>query len=233
MATDINTLLTDSLILVGAYAQGQTANTDDINLAFRTVNRKLDSLSAEKLTMLGMRREQYPLSGASSYAYGPGTLWAPASLPIKIKSASTVSPVGTEHEARLPTADQWAAIDDKTRTGVYAEDVFWDGGFPTGHIYVTPMPSAGSLVLWTFQAIPQLPAVTGTINFAPGYESAILNIAARELCIAFQRPLTQELNAAADQAKNVIVQLSAELFSAPMPPPAGPGPTAPPATRIA
>lgn len=228
---DIATLLTDCLIYVGAYAQGQTANSDDIALAQRVVNRKLDSLSAEKLTMLGMRRESYSLTGAASYTYGTGMTWAPASLPIKIKSASTISTLGTEHPARILTADEWAQIDDKTRTGVYAEAITWDGGFPTGKIYVTPMPAAGNMILWTFQAIPQLSGTTGTINFAPGYEAAIVCIAARELCVAFQRPLTQELNMAADQAKAVIVQLNAEVYNAPMPPPAGPGPTSPPAER--
>lgn len=231
MPTDINTLLTDCLIYVGAYAQGQTANTDDIALAQRVVNRKLDSLSAEKLTMLGMRREQYSLYGAASYTYGPGMTWAPPSLPIKIKSASTISGLGTEHPARILTADEWAEIDDKTRTGVYAEAAFWDGGFPTGNVWVTPKPSGGSFILWTFQAIPQLTGVTGTINFAPGYEATIVCVAARELCIAFQRPLTQELNNAAEQAKSAIVQLNAEVYNAPMPPPQGPGPTSPPAVR--
>jgi hypothetical protein len=87
------------------------------------------------------------------------------------------------------------------------------------------------MILWTFQAIPQLPAQTGTISLAPGYEECILTIAAVDLCIAFQRPVTQELAAVAQQSKDVIVQLNAELFNAPAPPPAGPGPTSPPAQR--
>jgi hypothetical protein len=228
---DINTLLTDSLIYVGAYAQGQTANSDDLSLAMRVVNRKLDSMSAEKLSMIGILREQYPFTGAASYTYGPGMTWGPLNRPVKIKSASTLSTLGTEHPARLPTADEWARVDDKTRTGVYAEDLFYDNGFPTGHVYVSPMPGAGNCILWTYQNIPQLPGVSGTINLAPGYEAVIVAVAARELCVAFQRPLTQELNNAAEQARQVIIQLNAELFNAPAAPPAGPGPTSPPAVQ--
>ena len=71
------------------------------------------------------------------------------------------------------------------------EDLFYDNGFPTGVCYVSPMPSSGQIILWVFQAIPQLPAQTGTINLKlPGCEQAILTIAAANLCIAFQRPLT-------------------------------------------
>jgi hypothetical protein len=231
MATDINTLLTDALILVGAYAQGQTANTDDLALAFRTINRKIDSLSVEKLTMIGMHRGSYALSGAANYTFGPGMTWNATNRPIKIKSASVVAVNGTEKACNLPTADQWAQIPDKSRTGIFVEDAFYDNGFPTGIVYVTPMPASGNMILWTFEAIPQLPAVTGTVSFAPGYESAILNIAAQELCIAFQRPLTQELAAAAAQAKDAIAQLNAELYNAPMQPPQGPGPASPPAQR--
>ena len=99
MATDINTLLTDSLIYVGAYAQGQTANPDDLSLAFRVVNRKLDSLSAEKLSMVGMGRLAGQLSGQQSYALGPGLAWNASTRPIKIKSASTLATNGTEQAA--------------------------------------------------------------------------------------------------------------------------------------
>jgi hypothetical protein len=228
---DINQLLIDCLVLVGAYAQGQTPNTDDMSLAFRVINRKLDSLSAEKLSMIGLKGQSYFLNGAGSYTYGPGMTFPTTNRPIKIKSASTISTLGTEHPAKICTADEWAAIDDKSRTGVYAEAIFYDQGFPTGNIFVTPKPFGGSMWLWTFEAIPQLPAQTGTVQLAPGFEQAIVDLAAVELCIAFQRPVTQELMASATQAKQVIVELCAEIFNAPAPPPAGPGPTAPPALR--
>jgi hypothetical protein len=231
MNVSIPTLLTDSLVYVGAYAQGQTPNTDDMSLAFRAINRKLDSMSAEKLSMIGMKRAAYPLSGQPNYTFGPGLNWNATNRPIKIKSASVVAANGVEKECNLPTADRWAAIPDKTRTGIYIEDLFYDNGFPAGNIWVTPMPAAGNAILWTFEAIPQLPNETGNIDLAPGYYEAILKIAAKDLCIAFQRPLTPDLAEAEAQAKSVIQQLNAELFDAPAPPPQGPGPTSPPAQR--
>ena len=231
MTSQISDILTDALIWVGAYAQGQIPNTDDMNLAFRVVNRKLDSLSAEKLSMLGLKRGQYALSGAASYTYGPGQTWNATTRPIKIKSASVVAVNGVEKPCNLPPAEQWAAIPDKTRTGIYVEDLFYDNGFPTGIIYVTPMPAGGSVILWTFEPIPQLPSQTGTVDLAPGYTEAIIKIAAADLCIAFQRPLTPDLASAEAQTKSVIAQLNAEIFSAPGQPPAGPSPTSPPAVR--
>lgn len=231
MPSQIADILLDSLIYVGSYAQGQTANSDDLALAFRVINRKLDSLSAEKLSMVGLKRGSYALTGAASYTYGPGKTWNATNRPIKIKSASVLAANGTEKDCRLPTAEQWAAVPDKSRTGIFAEDLFYDNGFPDGVCYVSPIPTGGNVILWTFEAIPLLPGQTGTISLAPGYEEAIVAIAAQELCIAFQRPLTQELAAAAAQAKNVIQQLNAEIFSAPGPPPAGPNPTSPPAVR--
>lgn len=231
MTSAIPDILTDALIYVGAYAQGQTPNTDDMALAFRVINRKLDSLSAEKLSMVGMVNGSYPLNGSHSYTYGPGMQWNTPVRPVKIKSVSVLANNGVERPANILTADQWAAIPDKSRTGVYAEDCFYDNGYPTGVIQLSPAPSGGIAVLWTFVPIPALPNQTGTIDLAPGYTESIVALAGKELCIAFQRPLTEELNAAAEQAKNVIVQLNAELFNAPAAPPAGPGPTAPPALR--
>jgi hypothetical protein len=231
---DINQLLVDALIYVGSYSQGQTPNSDDLALAFRVINRKLDSLSAEKLSMIGMKLGQYPLSsGQGWYTYGPGLNWNATTRPIKIKSASTVDALLVEHPARITTADEYAMIPDKSRQGAFAEAIFYDNGFPTGNVYMTPKPisSGANMWLWTFEAIPLLPAQTGTVNFAPGFEEAIVPLAAVDLCIAFQRPVTQELMAVAAQAKSVIVQLCAELFDAPAPPPAGPSPVAPPAQR--
>ena len=115
---------------------------------------------------------------------------------------------------------------------MFAEEVYYDNGYPTGNFYFSPIPLSGADVqIAVFSPIPALPSQTGTVDLAPGYTEAIVAIAAVELCIAFQRPLTEELNAAALQAKSVIAQLNAELFDAPAPPPEGPGPTAPPAQR--
>jgi len=231
MASNISDILTDALIYVGAYAQGQTPNTDDLNLALRVMNRKIDSLSAEKLSMIGMKRSAFNLTGSSSYTYGPGMVWAATTRPIKIASASTLAGNGSQHAARIQTADAFAAILDKSRTGIYIEDLCYDNGYPNGNVYVTPMPSGGSCVLWTYEAIPQFASTTGTVSLAPGFEETLVTIAAVDLCIAFQRPLTQELNNAALQAKQVIVELCAEVFNAPAPPPAGPNPASPPAQR--
>ena len=231
MTSNVQDILQDALIFVGAYAQGQTPNTDDMSLAFRIINRKIDSLSAEKLSMVGLMRSGYPLTGTIVYGYGPGQVWSKITRPIKIRSASVQATNGTEKPCRIATSDQWGAVPDKSRTGVFVEDMFYDAGYPTGNIYVSPIPNSGSMVLWTFEAIPQLLSQTGTVDLAPGYTETIVMIAAVELCIAFQRPLTEELNNAALQAKSVIAQLNAEVYSAPAPPPEGPGPTAPPATR--
>ena len=232
MISQVSDILTDALIYVGAYAQGQTPNTDDMSLALRVINRKIDSLSAEKLSMIGMVRANYPLTGIIVYGYGPGQVWNQLNRPIKIKSASVQATNGTEMPCKIATADEWSAVPDKSRTGVFAETMFYDNGYPSGNIYVTPIPASGSMVLWTFEPLTQIPSQTGTVDLAPGFTEVFVTMAAQELCIAFQRPLTEELKLAADQSKNVIMQLAAELFDAPAPPPAGPGPTAPPAQRI-
>jgi hypothetical protein len=232
MISQVSDLLTDALIYVGAYAQGQTANTDDMSLALRIMNRKIDSLAAEKLSMVGLARGFYPLTGEIAYNYGPDLTWNQQQRPIKIKSASVQALNGTEMPAKIATADQWAAVADKSRTGIFVETMFYDNGYPTGIIYVSPIPNSGQMILWTFEQIVVIPAPTGTVDLAPGFSEVFVTMAAVELCIAFQRPLTEELNAAALQSKNVIVQLCAELFGAPAPAPEGPGPTSPPASRI-
>ena len=82
--------------------------------------------------MVGMGRLVGQLSGQPSYALGPGLAWNASTRPIKIKSASTLASNNTEKDARIATADQWAQVPDKSRTGIFVEDLFYDNGFPTG-----------------------------------------------------------------------------------------------------
>ena len=235
--SNISDILTDALIYIGAVTTGQAANTDDLALALRVGNRLLDSMSAEKLSVVGLNLGTYALSGAASYTFGPGQTWAAPVRPVKIIAASTVAVNGVEKPINIANAERWVSIPDKTRTGIYVEDLMYDEGFPTGNISITPKPAAGSVNLWTYQVITALPNTSGTVTWAPGYELAFVNVLARELCPAFGRTLTEELNAAAERAKQVIVQLNAELFNAPAPsqPVEGPGPnpTSPPAQRVA
>jgi len=215
-----------ALIHIGAYSPGETPNTNDQAIALFWANLTLDSLSAKKLSPLGLLAATYALTGASSYTYGPGETWNGA-RPMKIKSASVIAANGTQKSVRIASAEEYRAVADLTRTGIFVEDLLWDQGYPTGNVYVTPMPAAGNMLLETYQQILNFVNPTDTINLAPGYPECVVTLVALKLCNPFGRPIPPGLAEEAADALMTITGLQAEILGSS--PPVGPQlPMAPP-----
>lgn len=222
----VSDIIDDSLYYIGAYPPGATVSSTDQTFGLRLVNRALDGWSARKLSPIGINRAAYALSGALSYTFGAAGTWTAATRPIKIKAASVVAANGTEKECRVVDATGWAAVPDKTRTGIFVEDLYWDGGFPSGNVYVSPMPSAGNCILYTYQPVTDFVNLTDTVSLPGGYERALVIAFSLELCIPFQRPIPDGLPQLAQQAMEDIAALSAEILGTAVPqgPPQQQGP---------
>jgi hypothetical protein len=213
---------------INAYEPGETPNTNDQTLALFWANLTLDSLSAKKLSPLGLLTATYALTGAASYTYGTGETWNGA-RPMKIKSASVTAANGTQKEVKISSAEEFRGIADLTRTGIFVENLFWDMGYPTGVIYVTPMPSAGNMLLQTYQQILNFVNLTDTVNLAPGFPECVIVILARKLCRPFGRPVPDGLDEDVVDALSTIADLQASCLGSSMPvgPQAAPAPPAP------
>jgi hypothetical protein len=224
----VSDVLNYSLQHIGAYEPGETPNANDQALALFWANLTLDSLSAKKLSPLGLLTATYALTGAASYTYGAGETWNGA-RPIKIKTASVIAANGTQKEAKISSAEEFRGIADLTRTGVFVENLFWDMGYPTGLIYVTPMPSAGNMLLETYQQILNFVNLADTVNLAPGFPEAVIVILALKLCFPFGRPIPDGLVHSAADAMMTIADLQASCLGSSMPvgPQAAPAPPAP------
>jgi hypothetical protein len=221
----VSDVLNYALAYIGAYGPGEAVSSDDQAFALVIANNMLDGLSAKKLSPLGLSRGAYPLTGVASYTYGPAMTWN-APRPLKIKAASTLTVYNIERPCTIADAVRWAAVLDKSRTGAFSEELFWDGGFPTGVIYVTPMPPAGQMILETYGAVAEFVNLTDTVSFPLGYQRAVVLNLALELCIPFGRPIPEGLPQLAQAALLDIQTLSAEILGTPQesaPPPAQPG----------
>jgi len=215
----VQDILNTALMHIGALAPGETPNANDQALALVWANLDLELLSAKKLSPLGLLTATYALTGAASYTYGSGETWN-APRPMKIKAAAVIAANGVQKEVKIASAEEYRAIPDLTRTGIYVEACFWDMGYPTGNIYVTPMPSAGTMLLETYQAIIDFVNLTDTIDLAPGFPICIINRLALNLCFPFQRPVPEGLPQLAEDALTTIASLQTEILGSSMP--AGP-----------
>jgi hypothetical protein len=211
--------ITDTLVLIGAHDPGETPATSDIDSAFRAFNRMIGSWSAAGLPVYKITRDTHSLTGAASYTIGSGATINTA-RPLKIISAA-VNVSGANEPVEICDAAKWASISDKSRAGLFAKCLFYDAGYPTGTVYLTPTPATGgSLELYSVKALSTFSATSDSIDLPPGYEMALQAALAVTIAPSFGRVVSQEIAATAAEAKQNIATLNASVLG--IAPPAAP-----------
>jgi hypothetical protein len=207
MAT-VAEFLTDTLVLIGVHDPGETPASSDLDSAFRAFNRLIGSWSAAGLPIYKVTRDTHAMNGSASFTIGSGATINVA-RPLKIISAS-VNVSGAVEGVEIVTAEQWAAIADKSRAGLFAKALFYDGGYPTGTIWLTPTPATGgTLELYSVKALSTFSATSDSIDLPPGYEQALQAALAVVIAPGFGRTVPQEIAATANEAKQSIASMNA------------------------
>ena len=206
MAITVQALANDVLTYIGVTAAGETPNSDDSNLLLRMLNRLVGSWSAEEIAMLGLGTISITLTGAASYAV------TTTQRPLRILAASVVAANGTTMPVKVSMAPEFDAIPDKTRTGIFIENLFYDTGYPTGNIYVTPKPAAGTLQLRAYVAITAFSALSDSVDFPVGYERAIIENLSVMAAPIWGKMVPQSLAAMAAESKAIIKKLSDDVL---------------------
>src|SRR5690348_8908263 len=170
------------------------------------LNRLVGSWSAEEIAMLGLGTISITLTGAASYAV------TTTQRPLRILAASVVAANGTTMPVKVSMAPEFDAIQDKTRTGIFIENLFYDTGYPTGNIYVTPKPAAGTLQLRAYVAITAFSALSDSVDFPVGYERAIIENLSVMAAPIWGKMVPQSLAAMAAESKAIIKKLSDDVL---------------------
>lgn len=200
-------LITDAHVHLEILPAGSTLGADLSAQGLAALNRLIDSWLAEQIPIAGQTVQTVIMTGAANYALGTRA--------IKIESAVVADSAGVEQEARLVTSQQWAQIPDKSRTGLFAEAVWYDGGYPTGNVYVTPKPSSGTLILRTLAPIAAISTLGTSVAVAPGVEQAIVYNLAVSLAGSLGKPLPPTVAAIAATTKDALSRLSVDVFGVP------------------
>lgn len=200
----------DALALIGELASGQTPSAEDRAIVLRTLNRLVDSWSASGVAIPSLTLDNsVTLNGAESYTL--------STRPLGVKAASVRAANGATKPAAILDAPGWGSVEDKTRTGIYAEALFFDAGYPTAKVYVSPKPSAGTLELWVYRALEAGLVAGDELAFPPGYERALLNALAIDICSIYGREVPASVAAVGSEAFGYIAARNAEVLGIPAP----------------
>lgn len=221
------TIIDNAMRMIGVLASGETPTATERNDGLLMLNQLMDSWSAMGVGIPYLSYVNKVLNSAVAYTIGPSQDINTA-RPLVIQSASVVVS-GVERPVEIVTAQKFTSIPDKTRTGKFAEVLFYQVTSPTiGTIYIWPAASGSTLQLYSLNAMTQFADLATTAyTFPPGYERAITAAMALEMASDYGQSAGKELIANLTEAKNAIFNLNAMVlganagFGAPPPPAEG------------
>lgn len=200
----VQDLVNKSLQLIGVLAAGETPATAESDDAFAILNTIVSNWTAQQLPLYSVSVQTVTLTGAASYALSTRV--------SRIKSAQVLAANGTARTPDLIDAARWASVADKTRTGVFAEVLYCDYGFPSATVYLSPKPAAGTLEVFSYTPLTAFGSLGATITLPPGYERALRYALAIELAPEYGRAVGPEILGPAQEAKSAITGLNAVVL---------------------
>lgn len=200
------TIIQKALKELGVLGVGQPVNSEDQADAFLSLNNMLESWSLENLMISADVEEAETLtSGTASYTVGSGGDFN-TNRPLGIrKDAFIRDSGGTDHLVEVLTMDVYRDQTTKTSSG-RPDFLAYQPEFPLGKIYLYPTPNDSTDVLH-YRArtlLDSFATVTTEVNFAPGYERAIITNLAIEIASMKRKNPRPSLIMVAEQSKRVI-----------------------------
>lgn len=198
----------------GSLSAQQLADAKDI------ANNLLENWSVQRIYAISAPISVFNLSsGVQKYSIGTGQTFNIA-RPAAIEAASFQLSFGggsQSSELKVLTAAEWSSLPDRNSTSTLPKFLYYDRGFPTGFVYLSPVPLGGTLEVTSWGALTQFADLTTPITLQPGYARLLIAGLAIEMAPDYEATpgaaLAQDF---ADAAAN-IRQLNAELMG-PEPP---------------
>lgn len=218
-------IITDAGVMMGEFGAGEPISAEDADFGLTRLNSMLDSWATEGLSSFTTNVFTGPLvAGKQDYLMGQDTsIVTPdfsAQRPVLIQTCSFVVPLpGSTLEFPMSILDsnRWLAIRERSKPGYVAEDVYVDQMYPNTGVHINPVPLAwpaygvGSIRMSYWSILMQFATIADLFSFPPGYYKAIITNLAVEMCSGYMRPVDPNLDRQAQQGKNFIQQLNAQV----------------------
>ena len=186
-----NDIIRASMRLIQVSAVDTDLTASELQDGLESLNRMLDSWSADELTLYQVIREEFPLvSGENPYSIGYGGHFN-TSRPMKIVDAYLILNNGSipvSYPMQVLNYQDYNAIRLKTLSTNFPNYLYYQPSFPMGEVYIYPIfapndpstqgPAYINLTSWKPFDIILDP--TAKMSFPPGYwEAIVFNLAVR------------------------------------------------------
>jgi len=175
-------LITRALRLIHVLDTSEVPTADEAQDSLEALNDMLDTMSIPGLYVFSTRQDSVSWPAATrTRTIGTGGHFA-ITRPTKILDGSFVTLDGNDYPLTvIRDRAAYAGIVDKNTDSTLPQWLYYEPSFPTGTIYLHPVPSAGvTLELLSEQQLTQFTTIDDTFTYPPGYrEMMVSNLAVR------------------------------------------------------
>ena len=186
-----NDLIRAAMRLIQVSAVDTDLTASELQDGLESLNRMLDSWSADELTLYQVIREQFPLvSGQNPYTMGYGGDFN-TSRPMKIVDAYLILNNGSipvSYPMQVLGYDDYNAVRLKTLSTNFPNYIYYQPSFPIAEVYIYPIfapndpatqgPAYINLTSW--KPFDMVTDPTAYMEYPPGYwEAIVFNLAVR------------------------------------------------------
>lgn len=213
-------LIVDALMLIGAYAGGETPTFDDMMTAFNTLNDLIEDWSSRSLLSSGPVTESFPLTAnVNAYSIGSGQTFN-TGKPLEITDAWIRQSTAQDYSLNILTRDIWDSLSNKGTTPLLTGKplyLFYDPAATqqatqAGTINIYPAPDTTgfyTLFLESIKLFTQFVALTDTVTFPANYNRGLKYNLAVDVAPKFGTSVSPEVYEAAKDSLKAIKSLNA------------------------
>lgn len=204
-STTVNKIIEHSLRDIGVLGNGQTANADDVQSAFETLQQMLALWRTSDLEVYAHRNIAVPMTGAMTYTIGIGATVDTDRPTAILQAIFKDTPNRTSYPlAILNSLEDWQRIAVKDLPGNIPDAVLYEPTNSQGTLYVWPQPAAGEIELTVREPFPIYSTIADDLALPPEYQAPVRFNLDKWLCASFGVPLRPDI---AQLAKGTLKQL--------------------------
>lgn len=199
-------------LALGYKDANEPTNAPDANFALTKLNDMLDSWVTQPYFAISVDEYVVTVTGATAYpvTIGPGMTFN-VPRPIRLEDGAFTRINGVDFPLVWIDREQYNAIIVKQTISPIPCYGYYDGNFPTGNIYLWPVPTPSSEIhLQLMTQTSQFANLATDYSLPPGYKNAMVYSLAEELAPGI-RPLDPVVIQLAKNARRVMRRLNAEI----------------------
>lgn len=171
-SVSLTTVAQAAVLYLGVLDSGEGLSAQQLADALAAANNLLDNWSSEGIFLYQdtITTGISLTAGTQSYTIGAAQHIAIA-RPVKIQAASFLNASGEGGPIEVVNEKKWASLPDRQKQSNRLEFLFYDRGFPTGNVYLSPVPLSTNptLEIHTWAPLTEFADATTAITIAPGY----------------------------------------------------------------